>query len=96
MILVQDMSARLPESERQGAATDAIRAVPLDRWEVDAIPESNAGGRFGGFVKTWAKFDAAAFGITPSEASLMDPQQRVMLEVPLHSSAVISKAYHSG
>ncbi|BDA51455.1 probable oleandomycin polyketide synthase, modules 5 and 6 [Coccomyxa sp. Obi] len=80
LIVVQGMSARLPESARRGASTDAIRTVPLDRWEVDAIPESNAGGRFGGFVKTWAKFDAAAFGINPAEASLMDPQQRVMLE----------------
>ena len=75
------MSARLPESARQGASIEAIRMIPLDRWDVDTIPESNAGGRFGGLVSTWAEFDAAAFGITPSEAALMDPQQRVMLEV---------------
>lgn len=55
--------------------------MPLDRWDCDAVPGSNLGGRFGGFVGAWAGFDAAAFGITPSEAALMDPQQRVMLEV---------------
>ena len=85
LIVVQDMSMRLPNMPSQENlnlnASDAIRAIPLDRWEADAIPESNLGGRFGGFVKYWAEFDAAAFGITPSEAALMDPQQRVMLEV---------------
>lgn len=81
LIVVQDMSTRLPDLSPQEYLSDAIHTIPLDRWEVDAIPESNLGGRFGGFVKTWAKFDAAAFSITPSEAALMDPQQRVMLEV---------------
>ena len=42
--------------------------------------------RFGGFVEDWASFDAACFGISPSEAVLMDPQQRVMLQVTITSS----------
>jgi len=37
--------------------------------------------RLGGFVKHWDSFDAACFGVSPSDALLMDPQQRVMLEV---------------
>ena len=84
LIVVQDMITRLPDLTPQGDICDAIREIPLDRWGVDAIPDSNLGGRFGGFVKSWAEFDAAAFGITPSEAALMDPQQRVMLEVRHH------------
>lgn len=96
MIVVQDMSTRLPDLSPQGELSDAIRTIPLDRWEVDAIPESNLGGRFGGFVKTWAEFDAAAFGITPSEAALMDPQQRVMLEVrPDFSKSLLTEQYVS-
>ena len=60
---------------------DAIASVPLDRWDADLIPEATLGGRFGGFVHEWAGFDAGAFGISPSEAAFMDPQQRILLEV---------------
>ena len=38
-------------------------------------------GHFGAFVAGWADFDAAAFNTTPAEAGVMDPQQRVLLEV---------------
>ena len=67
---------------------DAIVPIPLDRWDSDRLlikdQDSNTAGpsgRFGGLVAGWAEFDAAAFGISPSEAFLMDPQQRVLLEV---------------
>ena len=33
------------------------------------------------FVDDVELFDAAAFRISPSEASVLDPQQRLMLEV---------------
>lgn len=35
--------------------------------------------KFGGFMNNWNKFDPNMFGITNSEAELMDPQQRVAL-----------------
>jgi hypothetical protein len=82
-IVIADISTRLPINE-QGVTKhleDSIITIPLDRWDTDQIPESNLGGRFGGFVGDWAAFDAAAFGLVPSEAFLMDPQQRVLLEV---------------
>ncbi|GAB2851893.1 hypothetical protein GCM10027074_18290 [Streptomyces deserti] len=60
---------------------DAIRRVPEDRWRdftpfppADALP-------YGGYLDDIAGFDAEFFGISPREAAVMDPQQRVLLEV---------------
>jgi phthiocerol/phenolphthiocerol synthesis type-I polyketide synthase D len=69
------------------ARGDAIREVPEGRWEPfdDGSPEVGdllAGTtRLGGFLTDLAGFDARFFGITPREAALMDPQQRLVLEV---------------
>ena len=85
------MSSRLPGVRGvANSSHDVITAVPLDRWDADSIPDSNLAGRFGGFVDAWADFDAAAFGVTPSEAALMDPQQRALLEViPVRRAASV-------
>ncbi|MEV5437624.1 type I polyketide synthase [Streptomyces sp. NPDC052682] len=60
---------------------DAIRRVPEDRWRdftpsppADALP-------YGGYLDDIAGFDAEFFGISPREARVMDPQQRILLEV---------------
>ncbi|MEU6378905.1 beta-ketoacyl synthase N-terminal-like domain-containing protein [Streptomyces sp. NPDC046909] len=60
---------------------DAIRRVPEDRWRdftpyppADALP-------YGGYLDDIAGFDADFFRITPREAVVMDPQQRMLLEV---------------
>jgi acyl transferase domain-containing protein/acyl carrier protein len=66
---------------------DAIREVPEGRWDAfdDGSPEvgdllENT-TRLGGFLRDVAEFDAQFFGITPREAAVMDPQQRLVLEV---------------
>jgi acyl transferase domain-containing protein len=65
---------------------DAITETPRERWPVDELydPNPDAPGkvntRWGGFVDEVDKFDAGLFGISPSEAVQMDPQQRVLLE----------------
>ena len=81
--MVEQISCRLPHtgSCRPIAAADHIQAVPLDRWDVDGPKAPGLGASFGGFVADWARFDAALFGVSPSEAAMMDPQQRVLLEV---------------
>ncbi|MGY2062291.1 beta-ketoacyl [acyl carrier protein] synthase domain-containing protein, partial [Nocardia gipuzkoensis] len=65
---------------------DAVGEVPEDRWSATAFYDR--GGtlpgrvhtRAGGFVDDVSSFDAHFFGITPTEAARMDPQQRLFLE----------------
>ncbi|MCP2170484.1 type I polyketide synthase [Goodfellowiella coeruleoviolacea] len=57
------------------SGTDAITAPPAYRgWSVDSATR-------GGFVAGAGDFDAEFFGISPREAAVMDPQQRLSLEV---------------
>jgi len=66
------------------AAKDTCAVVPFLRWDVESsvqgIPH-RPGSRFGRFLSDIELFDAAAFGMAPSEAMVLDPQQRLMLEV---------------
>ncbi|WP_149824079.1 type I polyketide synthase [Streptomyces tailanensis] len=60
---------------------DAIRRVPEDRWrDFTAFPPADA-LPYGGYLDDIAAFDADFFRITPREAAVMDPQQRILLEV---------------
>ncbi|WSQ07138.1 type I polyketide synthase [Streptomyces sp. NBC_01231] len=61
--------------------TDAIRRVPEDRWrDFTPFPPADV-PPYGGYLDDIAGFDADFFHITPREAAVMDPQQRILLEV---------------
>ncbi|WP_425336813.1 SDR family NAD(P)-dependent oxidoreductase [Streptomyces profundus] len=81
-IAVVGMACRLPGAPdpaaywsllRDGAS--AIGDAPADRWDPSARV------RRGGFLDQVDRFDPAFFGISRREATMMDPQQRLTLEL---------------
>ncbi|SAL32948.1 polyketide synthase [Caballeronia udeis] len=65
---------------------DMVTEIPRDRWiwedvHGDPVKEINKSySKWGGFMKEVDKFDSLFFGITPREAQMMDPQQRLFIE----------------
>ena len=63
---------------------DVIRELPQDRWqwpiEIDPTGQ-HKGIDQGGFLESIDRFDASFFRLLPKEVELMDPQQRILLEL---------------
>lgn len=63
-----------------------IKEVPKFRWDIDRYYDSDSSklgksiSKWGGFIDNIDEFDPLFFGITPKEAEVMDPQQRVFIE----------------
>ncbi len=72
------------------AGRDCVETVPAERWAVDDYWEAADGikstgegksyARWGSFLRDVDCFDAAYFNITPKEAAVLDPQERLFLE----------------
>lgn len=64
----------------------AITEIPADRFDYRDVygdpmrEEGKTNSKWGGFIDEVDCFDAAYFNISPREASLMDPQQRLFLQ----------------
>ncbi|WP_444996462.1 SDR family NAD(P)-dependent oxidoreductase [Aliikangiella sp. IMCC44359] len=72
------------------AGTDSIVEVPESRWSRDRLngmktPSGGEMSRFGGFIDDPDCFDAGFFRVSPWEAKLLDPQQRLFLQVCWHA-----------
>ncbi len=91
-IAIIGMSGRLPQSENLSEfwehlvnQEDLVTEIPTDRWDKeeyygDPHKGNKANNKCGGFLKDIKGFDAQFFNISPREAELMDPQQRILLE----------------
>jgi probable biosynthetic protein (TIGR04098 family) len=92
-IAIVGMSGRFPGSpdlesfwKNLKENKDLITEIPADRWDWknyygDPLQEKNkTRAKWGGFIEDIDKFDPLFFGISPLEAELMDPQQRITLQ----------------
>ncbi|MHA4819664.1 ACP S-malonyltransferase [Streptomyces aculeolatus] len=85
-VAVVGLSAVLPGSadlegfwRRLLAGDELVSPVPEDRWRDWAGPE-RARRAHGAFLDEVDSFDCSFFGISPHEAELMDPHQRLFLQ----------------
>ncbi|MGG1948340.1 SDR family NAD(P)-dependent oxidoreductase [Trinickia sp. NRRL B-1857] len=92
-IAIIGMSGRYPEARNLDAfwsnlkaGKDCIREIPAERWDhglyFDADKESSGKSysKWGGFIEGVDEFDPLFFNISPREAELMDPQERLFLQ----------------
>jgi acyl transferase domain-containing protein/SAM-dependent methyltransferase len=70
---------------------DAITDIPRERWDLNQYLDQEFKERHssyctrGGFLRDIDMFDPLFFNISPKEAELMDPQQRLFLECAWHA-----------
>ena len=70
---------------------DLVDEIPIDRWDWrqyfgDPSNEVNkTNSKWGAFMNHVDCFDAEFFGIAPKEAQVMDPQQRLFLQIVWHA-----------
>jgi FkbH-like protein/FkbM family methyltransferase len=89
-IAIIGMAGVMPQSEdleafwsNLEAGRDLVSELPRERWEAFGYTDGQERLpiTWGGWLSDVERFDAAFFRISPREAALMDPQQRIFLEV---------------
>ncbi|UXI66000.1 SDR family NAD(P)-dependent oxidoreductase [Tahibacter amnicola] len=93
-IAIVGMSGVMPQADTldeywdklSKSENNMVTLVPSDRWDWKAyygnpLAEKNKTlSKWGGFMREVDKFDPLFWGISPREAEMMDPQQRIFLE----------------
>jgi 3-oxoacyl-(acyl-carrier-protein) synthase/pimeloyl-ACP methyl ester carboxylesterase/acyl carrier protein len=70
---------------------DSVKEIPKERFDIDDYyhPEKGSMGksysRWGSFIDDVDKFDPLFFGISPLEAQMLDPQERLFLQNVWHT-----------
>ncbi|WP_238651999.1 SDR family NAD(P)-dependent oxidoreductase [Paenibacillus piscarius] len=70
---------------------DCITEIPAGRWDYTRDYDAEKGKRgkiytkYGGFIEDVDKFDPLFFQMTPRDAQLTDPQERLFLECAYHT-----------
>ncbi|BAH06470.1 type I polyketide synthase [Clostridium kluyveri] len=92
-IAVIEMACRFPDASTPEEFWNnivngkcSIDEIPADRWDIDKYYSPNVDAiktncRTGAFIDKPFDFDAEFFNISDEEAAVMDPQQRIMLEL---------------
>jgi acyl transferase domain-containing protein/tryptophanase/SAM-dependent methyltransferase len=86
-VAIVGMAGRYPKAknsrelwENLVRGRDCIEEIPADRYE-RRLQHGSAGKYRGGFIDDVDRFDSLFFNISPREAEILDPQERLMLEV---------------
>jgi acyl transferase domain-containing protein/acyl carrier protein/thioesterase domain-containing protein len=92
-IAIIGLSGRYPQAENVNefwenlkSGKDCITEIPKDRWDIDEIYDEEKGkagksySKWGGFINDVDKFDPLFFKMSPKEAELLDPQERLFLQ----------------
>ncbi|MCP4701907.1 MAG: amino acid adenylation domain-containing protein, partial [Gammaproteobacteria bacterium] len=92
-IAIIGMSGKFPDAndvneywDNLSTGKDSVREIPETRWSLDEFYDPDAQApqksysKWGGFLSDIDQFDPLFFNISPKEAELMDPQQRLFLQ----------------
>lgn len=92
-IAIIGIAGKYPEAENLDkfwnnlcVGKDCVIEIPEERWDYhlyfdeDRTKKGKTYSKWGGFIKDYDKFDPLFFNISPHEAELIDPQERLFLE----------------